>query len=132
MTRYLLAVNFQGGVVDTPMDEWKPEEIAAHLDYYKILHNELVNSGELVDSTGGRRAEHGRDRQRLPRAGGDDGAAHRSSEAAHQGVGCAVRDPQPRRVGGQTAQGAARAVSDLQRGLRREQQPRPATPRVVG
>jgi hypothetical protein len=30
------------------MDEWKPEEITAHLDYYKALHNELVRSGELV------------------------------------------------------------------------------------
>jgi hypothetical protein len=27
MTRYLLAVNFEGGVLDTPMEEWKPEEI---------------------------------------------------------------------------------------------------------
>ena len=35
MTRYLLAVNFDGGVVETPMEEWKPEEIEAHLDYYK-------------------------------------------------------------------------------------------------
>lgn len=50
MTRYLLAVNFQGGVVDTPMEEWKPEEIAAHLDYYKALNDELVRSGELVGS----------------------------------------------------------------------------------
>jgi hypothetical protein len=50
MTRYLLAVNFKGGVVDTPMEEWKPEEIAAHLDYYTALHHELVASGELVDS----------------------------------------------------------------------------------
>jgi hypothetical protein len=50
MTRYLLAVNFKGGVIDTPMEEWKPEEITAHLDYYKALHNELVTSGELVDS----------------------------------------------------------------------------------
>jgi hypothetical protein len=50
MTRYLLAVNFEGGVVDTPMDQWKPEEITAHLDYYKALHKELVSSGELVDS----------------------------------------------------------------------------------
>ena len=50
MTRYLLAVNFEGGVVDTPMEEWKPEEVAAHLDYYKALHQELVRSGELVDS----------------------------------------------------------------------------------
>jgi hypothetical protein len=50
MTRYLLGVNFEGGVVDTPMLEWKPEEIAAHLDYYKALHEELVASGELVQS----------------------------------------------------------------------------------
>lgn len=51
MTRYLLAVNFESGVVDVPMEEWKPEEIQAHLDYYEALHDELVSSGELVDST---------------------------------------------------------------------------------
>jgi hypothetical protein len=50
MTRYLLAVNFEGGAVAVPMDEWKPEEITAHLDYYKALHRELVASGELVVS----------------------------------------------------------------------------------
>ncbi len=50
MTRYLLVVNFEGGVVDAPMEDWKPEEITAHLDYYKALHNELVSSGELVQS----------------------------------------------------------------------------------
>ena len=50
MTRYLLVVNFEGGVVDTPMEEWKPEEITAHLDYYKALHESLVESGELVQS----------------------------------------------------------------------------------
>ena len=50
MTRYLLGVNFEGGVIDTPMDEWKPEEINAHLDYYKTLHEELVSTGELVVS----------------------------------------------------------------------------------
>ena len=50
MSRYLLAVNFEGGVVETPMDEWKPEEITAHLDYYKALRKELVESGELVES----------------------------------------------------------------------------------
>ena len=49
MTRYLLAVNFEGGVVETPMDEWNPDEITAHLDYYKTLHQELVSSGELVE-----------------------------------------------------------------------------------
>jgi hypothetical protein len=50
MTRYLLGVNFDGGTVDTPMEEWRPEEITAHLDYYKALHEELVASGELVQS----------------------------------------------------------------------------------
>jgi hypothetical protein len=50
MSRYLLGVSFEGGVVDTPMDEWKPEEITAHLDYYKALNQELVASGELVES----------------------------------------------------------------------------------
>jgi hypothetical protein len=50
MTRYLLVVDFQPGVVETPMEEWKPEEITAHLDYYRALHRELVASGELVES----------------------------------------------------------------------------------
>src|SRR5690348_15268090 len=47
--RYLLIVNFDGGAIETPMDEWAPEEITAHLDYYRALHEELVSSGELVD-----------------------------------------------------------------------------------
>ena len=50
MARYVLIVNFEGGVVDTPMEEWKPEEITAHLDYYRALHRALVESGELPQS----------------------------------------------------------------------------------
>jgi hypothetical protein len=50
MTRYLLVVDFQSGPDETPMDQWRPEEITAHLDYYKALHRELVASGELVES----------------------------------------------------------------------------------
>ena len=50
MTRYLLTVNFQPGVDDTPMEEWQPEEIAAHLDYYAALGRELQASGEVVQS----------------------------------------------------------------------------------
>jgi hypothetical protein len=50
MTRYLLGVDFQSGPDETPMSEWKPEEVQAHLDYYEALHRELVASGELVDS----------------------------------------------------------------------------------
>ena len=48
--KYLLIVNFQPGVVHTPMEEWKPEEIKAHLDYYRALGRELEASGELVES----------------------------------------------------------------------------------
>ena len=50
MPRYLLVVNFEGGVCETPMEEWQPEEITAHLDYYRALHRELVATGELVQS----------------------------------------------------------------------------------
>jgi len=50
MARYLLIVDFQPGAVEAPMDEWKPEEINAHLDYYKALNAELVARGELVQS----------------------------------------------------------------------------------
>jgi hypothetical protein len=50
VVKYLLIVNFQPGVADTPMEEWKPEEIEAHLDYYRALERELVSSGELVES----------------------------------------------------------------------------------
>ncbi|MBD8078661.1 YciI family protein [Cellulosimicrobium arenosum] len=48
MTRYLLVTDFQSGPDETPMDEWKPEEITAHLDYYRALTAELTRSGELV------------------------------------------------------------------------------------
>ena len=52
MTRYLLAVNFDNGVLADgfPMTEWKPEEIDAHFDYYRAIHQELVENGELVQS----------------------------------------------------------------------------------
>ena len=48
MTRYLLGVTFEGGVVDTPMEEWKPAEIQAHFEYYKALNRELRANGELT------------------------------------------------------------------------------------
>ena len=50
MTRYLLGVTFEPGVDETPMEEWKPEEIEAHLDYYGALAKELLDSGERVAS----------------------------------------------------------------------------------
>ena len=48
MTRYLLGVTFEPGVVDTPIEEWKPDEIEAHLDYYRTLNRELTENGELT------------------------------------------------------------------------------------
>lgn len=49
MAKYLLIVDYNGGVVDTPMEQWAPEEIRAHMDYYAALRQELLDSGELVD-----------------------------------------------------------------------------------
>ncbi|MET7421954.1 YciI family protein [Dactylosporangium sp. NPDC005555] len=49
MAKYLLIVDYNGGDVDTPMDEWAPEEITAHMDYYGALRQELLDSGELFD-----------------------------------------------------------------------------------
>jgi hypothetical protein len=50
MAKYLLIVDFQPGVAETPMETWEPAEVDAHLDYYRALQRELVASGELVSS----------------------------------------------------------------------------------
>jgi len=50
MSKYLLIVNFQPGNAETPMEEWQPAEIEAHLDYYRALERELLGTGELVGS----------------------------------------------------------------------------------
>ena len=50
MPKYVLIVDFQPGLAETPMEEWEPEEIEAHLDYYRALGRELVDSGERVQS----------------------------------------------------------------------------------
>ncbi len=49
MTKFLLTVDYNGGVIETPMTEWAPEEIKAHMDYYRALNVELTESGELVE-----------------------------------------------------------------------------------
>jgi hypothetical protein len=46
--KFLLIVDFQPGVDATPMEEWEPEEVEAHLDYYRALNRELEASGELL------------------------------------------------------------------------------------
>jgi hypothetical protein len=50
MTKYLLIVDFQPGVAESPMEDWQPAEVEAHLDYYRVLLRELQASGELLKS----------------------------------------------------------------------------------
>ena len=50
MPKYMLIVDFHPGVAETTMEEWEPEEVEAHIDYYKALGRELVDSGERVQS----------------------------------------------------------------------------------
>jgi hypothetical protein len=49
MTKFLLTVDYHGGVVEAPMTEWAPEDIRAHMNYYRALIKELTDSGELVE-----------------------------------------------------------------------------------
>ncbi|MBM2616117.1 hypothetical protein JIG36_11170 [Actinoplanes sp. LDG1-06] len=49
MPKYILIVDHRPGAVETPMDEWKPADVQAHMDYYGALRQELLDSGELVD-----------------------------------------------------------------------------------
>jgi len=51
MRKFLLIVNHDDGVVETPMTEWAPGDIAAHMNYYEALSKELIESGGLVGFT---------------------------------------------------------------------------------
>jgi hypothetical protein len=49
MPKFLLMVNHDNGVFDdVSMDEWKPEEVTAHMNYYDVLGRELAESGEQI------------------------------------------------------------------------------------
>ncbi|MFG1792463.1 YciI family protein [Nocardia sp. NPDC049149] len=37
---------------DTPIAEWSPEDIQAHIDFQRALGEQLAKSGELVDAQG--------------------------------------------------------------------------------
>ncbi|MFE3445370.1 YciI family protein [Nocardia sp. NPDC059180] len=37
---------------DTPMNEWAPEDIQAHIDFQRALGGKLAAAGELVDAQG--------------------------------------------------------------------------------
>lgn len=53
MAKYLLIQNYEGGRgCTTPMGEWDPADIRAHIDFQIGLDAELSAAGELVDSQG--------------------------------------------------------------------------------
>ncbi|MGV9415215.1 YciI family protein [Nocardia sp. NPDC003693] len=52
--KYMLIKTYGGGAAhcDTPMEQWSMDEIAAHIDFQRVLGEELAKSGELVDARG--------------------------------------------------------------------------------
>jgi hypothetical protein len=52
MAKYLLLKHYRGGptpINDVPMDQWAPDEIAAHLQYMDDFASRLQDTGEFVD-----------------------------------------------------------------------------------
>ena len=52
MAKYLLLKHYRGAptsVNDVPMDQWTPEELAAHVQYMRDFAARLVGTGEYVD-----------------------------------------------------------------------------------
>ena len=53
MAKYLLLKHYRGApapVNNIPMDQWKPDEVEAHLKYMDDFADRLKDSGEYVDS----------------------------------------------------------------------------------
>ncbi|NYJ37688.1 hypothetical protein HNR10_005569 [Nocardiopsis aegyptia] len=53
MAKYLLLKHYRGApeaVNDVPMDQWRPEEVTAHVQYMNDFAARLVGTGEFVDS----------------------------------------------------------------------------------
>jgi hypothetical protein len=51
--KYMLLKTYSAAAYcDTPITEWAPEEIEAHIDFQRALGAELAKSGELVDAQG--------------------------------------------------------------------------------
>jgi hypothetical protein len=51
--RFMLLQNY--GEVESgcpPMTEWTPEDIQAHIEFQRVLNQELLDRGELVDAQG--------------------------------------------------------------------------------
>jgi hypothetical protein len=52
MAKYLLLKHYRGGpapVDDTPIEQWTPEEISAHMQYMGAFAARLRENGEFVD-----------------------------------------------------------------------------------
>ncbi|MDQ1603962.1 MAG: hypothetical protein QOE01_1807 [Actinomycetota bacterium] len=53
MTKFLLIQNYEGGAgCDISMDQWKPEDVQAHIQFQVDLNRELTESGEFVGAEG--------------------------------------------------------------------------------
>jgi hypothetical protein len=53
MTKFMLLQSYGATIAcDTPLGEWDPEDIKAHIRFQHDLNTELTDSGELVDAQG--------------------------------------------------------------------------------
>ncbi|MGS2809564.1 YciI family protein [Nocardia sp. MW-W600-9] len=51
--KYMLVKTYaDAAYCDTPIPEWAPEDIAAHIDFQRVLGEQLAAAGELVDAQG--------------------------------------------------------------------------------
>ena len=52
MAKYLLLKHYRGGpepLFDVPMDQWTPDEVAAHMQFMQDFADRLLVSGEYID-----------------------------------------------------------------------------------
>ena len=88
--------------------------------------------GDRPHAACGRRADDGRDRERVHGRRGDDGAAHLQGQAKDQGIGGAVPDAGRRGAGGEQAERPPRPLPHLQRGVHEQHRAGVAPGRAVG
>ena len=53
MAKYLMLKHYRGGpapINGVPMDQWRPEEVSAHIQYMQDFASRLEATGEFVDS----------------------------------------------------------------------------------
>src|SRR3954468_21118391 len=55
MAKYLLLKHYRGAPApanDVPMDQWKPDEVEAHIQFMQDFATRLESSGEFIDAEG--------------------------------------------------------------------------------